>query len=62
LVSLRDQDWDRRVALESCKLLSAYSDGAPGPGNVPEEAPEDGTGEEDARLLALIQPPALDGP
>ena len=63
LVTLRDQDWDRRIALEACKLLAAYSDGAPGEGNVPEEEPEDRMDpEEEARILAMIQPPALGGP
>jgi hypothetical protein len=57
LVSPRDQDEDRRIALEACKVLAAYSDGDPGAGNVQEEEPKDGTGaEEDARLLERADP------
>jgi hypothetical protein len=62
LVSLRDQDWDRRVALEAAKVLAAYSDGAPGAGNIPEVDPEEVDPEEEARILALLQPPELGVP
>jgi hypothetical protein len=63
LAALRDQRKDLRIALEAAKVLAAYSDGAPGEGNVPEEEPEDSMEpEERARVLAMIQPPGLNRP
>jgi hypothetical protein len=63
LKDLMDKEQEPKVRLEAARLLASYSDGEPGAANVPEEEPEDGVGpEEQARLLALIQPPALDGP
>lgn len=57
LKALRDQDEDRRVALEACKVLAAYSDGVPKEGVTPEEAEPAQPPEQMAEVLKLIQPP-----
>lgn len=58
LQKLRDQDEDRRLALEASKVLAAYSDGEPGPQNVPADGEHGAdTQGEDAKILELLRQP-----